>query len=72
VHETSPEQLNGYVPNSQGRRVWFLARTSLNVKVKDQGHQGKNGVFSGYLGNRGTYLRQIPTKDVFGPSLGQV
>jgi len=33
------ELLHGFVPNSQGRRVWSLARTSLNVKVKCQGHQ---------------------------------
>jgi len=25
--------LNGFAPNSQGRRVWSLARTSLKVKV---------------------------------------
>ena len=25
-------RLNGSAPNSHGRRVWFLARTSLNVK----------------------------------------
>jgi len=28
----SPEPLNGFAPNSQGRRVWSLTRTSLNVK----------------------------------------
>ena len=27
-------------PNSQGRRVWSLARMTFNVKVKGQGHQG--------------------------------
>ena len=32
------EPLNGFVLNSQGRRVWSLARMSLNVKVKGQGH----------------------------------
>ena len=36
----SPELLNGFVPNTQGRYVWTLARTSLNVK--GQGHQGQN------------------------------
>jgi len=41
VCEISPEPLNGFVPNSQGRRVWSLRRMSLNVKVKDQGHQGQ-------------------------------
>jgi len=32
----SPEPLNGYAPNSQEKRVWSLAQTTLNVKVKDQ------------------------------------
>ena len=36
VYEISWEPLNGFAPNSQGRRVWSLARTSLNVKVKGQ------------------------------------
>jgi len=31
--------LNAFAPNSLGRRVWSLARTSLKVKVKGQGHQ---------------------------------
>jgi len=35
------EPLNGFVPNSQGGHVWSLARTSLNVRVKGQGHQGQ-------------------------------
>jgi len=30
------EPLNGFAPNSHGRRVWSFARTSLNVKVKGQ------------------------------------
>ena len=33
VHQISRERLNGFVPNSQQRRVWTLARTSLNVKI---------------------------------------
>jgi len=41
VYEISREPLNGFAPNSQGRRVSSLARTSLNVKVKGQGHQGQ-------------------------------
>jgi len=28
--------MNGFAPNSQGRRVWSFAHTSLNVKVKGQ------------------------------------
>jgi len=40
-----PQPLNGFAPNSQGRRVWSLAQISLNVKVKGQGHHGlKTGV----------------------------
>ena len=31
--EISQEQLNGFAPNSRGRLVWSLARTSLKVKV---------------------------------------
>jgi len=41
VHQISREPLNGFTPNSHGRRVWSVARTSLNVKVKGQGHQGQ-------------------------------
>jgi len=33
VNHVSRELLNGFVPNSQGRRVWSLAQTGLNVKV---------------------------------------
>jgi len=36
VYEIFRETLNGFVPNSQGRRVWTLALTILNVKVKCQ------------------------------------
>jgi len=46
VHEISREPLNGFAPNSHGRRVWSLARTSLNVKVKGQGHQGQKTALS--------------------------
>jgi len=34
VYEISREPLNGFAPNSHGRRVWSLAWTSLKVKVK--------------------------------------
>jgi len=37
VYEISRELLKGFAPNSHGRRVWSLAWTSLNVKVKGQG-----------------------------------
>jgi len=36
VNQISREWLNGFVPNSQGRRVWSLTRTSLNVTVRGQ------------------------------------
>jgi len=39
VNQISREWLNTFVPNSQCRRVWSLAQTSLNVKVKGQSHQ---------------------------------
>ena len=38
--------MNGFATNSHGRRVWSLARTSLNVKVKGQGHHGQKTGFS--------------------------
>jgi len=41
VHKISWEPLNGFVPDSHGRCVWSLARMSLKVKVKDQGHEGQ-------------------------------
>jgi len=44
VHEISREPLNGFAPNSHGRRAWSPARTSL--KVKGQGHQGQKRHFS--------------------------
>ena len=34
VYEISPEPLNGFAPYLQVRRVWSLAQTSLNAKVK--------------------------------------
>jgi len=34
VYELSRERLNGFGPNSQGRRVWTHAWKSLNIKVK--------------------------------------
>jgi len=46
VYEISPEPLNVSARNSHGRRVWCLARTSLKVKVKGQGHQGQKRHFS--------------------------
>jgi len=45
VYEISWEPLNGFVPNSHGRRIWSLARTSLKVKVKGQRHQGQKQHF---------------------------
>jgi len=37
----SLELLNGFAPNSHGRRVWSLAWMSLKVKVKGHGQQGQ-------------------------------
>ena len=36
VPQISRESLNGFALNSQEIRVWSLARTTLNVKVKGQ------------------------------------
>jgi len=33
VYKISWELLNGFAPNSQGRHIWSLICTSLNVKV---------------------------------------
>jgi len=41
VHQISSEQLDGFASHSQGRYVWSLDWTDLNVKVKGQGHQGQ-------------------------------
>jgi len=40
VYKISWEPLNGFAPNSDGRRVWFLTQMSLKVKFKGQGQQG--------------------------------
>jgi len=37
VNQVSPEPLNGFSPNSQGRRDWSFGRTSLKVKVNFSG-----------------------------------
>jgi len=42
VSEISWQLLNRFGPNSHGRHVWSLGWTTLNVKVKGQGHQGQN------------------------------
>ena len=44
VYEISWETLNGFAPNSHRRRVWSVARTSL--EVKGQGRQGQKQHFS--------------------------
>jgi len=51
VCEISPELQNGFAPNSQGRRVWSLARTSLKVKVKGQDHQEQKTAIFGPFGS---------------------
>jgi len=45
VYEISREPLNGFAPNSHGRRVWSLTRTSLKSNVKGQDHQGQKRHF---------------------------
>ena len=40
LYEIFRKRLNGFAPNSHGRRIWSLARTSLNVRVKGQSHHG--------------------------------
>jgi len=40
------EPLNGFAPNSHGRRVWSLAQMGFKVKVKGQCHQGQKRHFS--------------------------
>jgi len=42
VTQISLERMNGFAPNSQGKRVWSLARATLNNKVKAK-HQGQEG-----------------------------
>jgi len=51
VYEISREPLNGFVPNSQGRRVLSLARMSLKAKVNGQRSRSpwtNNGIFGHY------------------------
>jgi len=45
VNQMSQGSLNGFAPNSHRRRIWSLSGTSLNVKVKGQGHQGQKTAF---------------------------
>jgi len=58
VYEISREPLNGFAPNSPGRRVWSFARTNFNVsrsKIKGQGHQGQKRHFSAFGGLYAVY-----------------
>ena len=50
ANQMSLELLNGFAPNSHGRRVWSLAWMSLKVKVKGRGQQGQKTAFFGPLG----------------------
>jgi len=50
AYEISRKPLNGFAPNSQVRRAWSPARTSLKVKVKGQGHQGQKRHFISPIG----------------------
>jgi len=54
VYEISPEPLNGFTPNSHGRRVLSLSQTSLKVKVKCHRSRSpltedKNVIFSPFI-----------------------
>ena len=64
--------MNGFTPNSHGRRIWSLAWTSLNFRIKGQSHHRQKGTFGRYLGNHQTDLWQIYTEDVFCPLLQRV
>jgi len=51
--ETKNKPLNGFAPNSQGRRIWSGAWRSFKVKVKDQSSRSpgtKNGIFGPFSG----------------------
>ena len=49
------EPLNGFEPDSHGRRLWSLTQTSL--KVKGQDHQGQKRYFFGSFGSlRAVYV----------------
>jgi len=48
------EPLNGFAPNSLGRRVWSLSQMSLTVK--GQGHQGKMAFFGPFGGLHVIYV----------------
>jgi len=59
VYEIYREPLNGFAPNSRGRRIWSLVRTTLKVKVKAQGLRSpgtKNGIFGPFGGLRAVYV----------------
>jgi len=59
VCEIYREPLNGFAPNSHGRRVRSLGRISLRVKVKSQRSRSpetKNGIFGSFGGMRAVYV----------------
>jgi len=59
VYKISREPLNGFAPNSHGRRVWSpLGRVQgQRSKVKGQCHQGqKNGIFGPLGGLRVRFM----------------
>jgi len=67
VYEISREPLNGFAPNSRRRRVWYLARKSLNVKVKGQRSRSpgtKNGLFGLFGGLCAVCVNYVP-KSIF-------
>ena len=64
VYEIYREPLEGYASNSQGRRVWSLARKSLNVKVKGQKSRspGTKTRFSAYISGIAELIREKFTR----------
>jgi len=49
VYEISPELLNGFAPNSHGRRVWSLTQTCLKVKVTRDKKRHFSALLAAYM-----------------------
>jgi len=76
VYEVSRGPLNGFAPNSHWTRVWSLARTSLNVAVKGQGHRGQKRHFSALSAACVTFMlskaSSAPSLNVYALSLFKI
>jgi len=58
-YEISRQPLNGFAPNSHRRRVWFVARKIMEVKVKGQESRSlgtKTAFFGPFGGLRAVYV----------------